>query len=42
MGDIGKERREVVFEPLPEEPLTEPVRTPAEQPAQPDATPTPA
>ena len=26
MGDIGTERREVEFEPLPEEPATEPAR----------------
>lgn len=28
MGDIGTERREVEFEPLPEEPATEPARRP--------------
>ena len=26
MGDIGTERREVEFEPLPDEPAQEPVR----------------
>ena len=29
MGDIGTERREVEFEPLPEEPVTAPGRAPA-------------
>lgn len=28
MGDIGTERREVEFEPLPDEPVTEPVTRP--------------
>jgi hypothetical protein len=38
MGDIGTERREVEFEPLPDEPVREPsphrepVRTPAPDP----------
>jgi hypothetical protein len=32
MGNIGTERREVEFEPLPDEPLTEPVRQPAPEP----------
>jgi hypothetical protein len=39
MGDIGTERREVEFEPLPEEPVTEPAKQaepapPAPAPAQ--------
>lgn len=29
MGGIGTERREVEFEPLPDEAVPEPVRTPA-------------
>jgi hypothetical protein len=35
MGDIGTERREVEFEPLPEEPAAEPARQvePAAPPA---------
>jgi len=35
MGDIGTERREVEFEPLPEEPATAPAppRQPAPAPA---------
>jgi hypothetical protein len=35
MGDIGTERREVEFEPLPDEPLKEPTKQPepAQQPA---------
>jgi hypothetical protein len=40
MGDIGTERREVEFEPLPDEPATEPIRRhepvpPEPAPAQP-------
>jgi hypothetical protein len=31
MGDIGTERREVEFEPLPDRPVTEPVTEPARQ-----------
>ena len=39
LGDIGTERREVEFEPLPDEPLTEPRRQsepapPAQVPAE--------
>jgi hypothetical protein len=37
MGDIGTERREVEFEPLPVEPLTEPSRQP--EPAAPPPAP---
>lgn len=33
MGDIGTERREVEFEPLPEEPVTEPSTLPERTPA---------
>ena len=33
MGDIGTERREVEFEPLPEEPVTEPSEQPERTPA---------
>lgn len=33
MGDIGRERREVEFEPLAEEPVTEPAPEPASKPA---------
>jgi hypothetical protein len=36
MGDIGTERREVEFEPLPDEPVREPappVRRPEPEPA---------
>jgi len=36
MGDIGTERREVEFEPLPVEPLKEPVRQPEPVPPSPD------
>lgn len=32
MGDIGTERREVEFEPLPDEPLAEPDRQPEHAP----------
>lgn len=35
MGDIGIERREVEFEPLQEEPVTEPIRTTEPVPAAP-------
>lgn len=40
MGDIGIERREIEFEPLPDEPRTEPVRRaePAPEPAEPART----
>jgi hypothetical protein len=40
MGDIGTERREVEFEPLPDEPVTEPARQaePAPAPAAPART----
>jgi hypothetical protein len=41
MGQIGTERREVEFEPLPEEPATEPVRR-AEPEPQPGPSPAPA
>lgn len=34
MGDIGTERREVEFEPLPQEPRTEPARTPEPAPVE--------
>ncbi len=36
MGDIGTERREVEFEPLPDEPLREPRRQGEEAPPIPD------
>lgn len=36
MGDIGTERREVEFEPLPQEPVTEPARHPEPAPPSPD------
>jgi hypothetical protein len=39
MGDIGTERREVEFEPLPEEPAPSPGREPAPSPAPPAAEP---
>ena len=35
MGDIGTERREVEFEPLPEESRPSPDREPASSPAPP-------
>lgn len=35
MGDIGTERREVEFEPLPEEPAPAPRRDPAASPGRP-------
>jgi hypothetical protein len=41
MGDIGTERREVVFEPLPEEPRATPRRHAAASPDRP-AVPDPA
>jgi len=41
MGDIGTERREVEFEPLPVEPSPAPRRQVAPDPAQP-ASPAPA
>jgi hypothetical protein len=34
MGGIGTERREVEFEPLPDEPVEEPAGTPVTDPAQ--------
>jgi hypothetical protein len=37
VGDIGTERREVEFEPLPAEPQQQPVREP--EPAQPERAP---
>lgn len=37
MGNIGTERREVEFEPLPVEPVTVPVQEP--QPGQPSPAP---
>jgi hypothetical protein len=40
MGGIGTERREVEFEPLPEEPVQEPREQPA--PAEPAREPAPA
>lgn len=43
MGEIGTERREVEFEPLPDEPATEPVRraepVPQTEPASPPLAP---
>jgi hypothetical protein len=44
MGQIGTERREVEFEPLPDEPLTEPVRPaePAREPLPGPPSPAPA
>jgi hypothetical protein len=39
MGGIGTERREVEFEPMPEEPAAQPVEQPAEQPAVPEPQP---
>ena len=39
MGDIGTERREVEFEPLTDQPVTEPARQP--EPVRPPARPTP-
>jgi hypothetical protein len=39
MGDIGTERREVEFEPLPEEPVPSPDREPASSPVPPAAEP---
>ncbi len=33
MGDIGTERREVEFEPLPDEPVSEPAPQPETAPA---------
>ena len=39
MGGIGTERREVEFEPLPEEPAGPPAERPAEQPAEPEPQP---
>lgn len=41
MGGIGIERREVEFEPLPDEPVAEPQQQPAEAPV-PDREPAPA
>jgi hypothetical protein len=39
MGDIGTERREVEFEPLPDRPATEPRRVPSEpEPQVPERT----
>lgn len=35
MGNIGTERREVEFEPLPDEPVPEPVRQTEPAPAAP-------
>lgn len=35
MGDIGTERREVEFEPLPDEPAAEPSRQPEPAPSSP-------
>jgi hypothetical protein len=35
MGDIGTERREVEFEPLPDVPLTAPERPPEHAPPAP-------
>ena len=40
MGGIGTERREVEFEPLPEDPVQEPAPSPA--PAEPGREPAPA
>jgi hypothetical protein len=46
MGDIGTERREVEFEPLPQQPLTEPAPqtepTPQTEPAPSSSVPSPA
>ena len=36
MGDIGIERREVEFEPLPDRPVPEPQREPAPAAPQPE------
>lgn len=36
MGDIGIERREVEFEPIPVEPVTEPSRQPEPAAPSPD------
>ena len=34
MGDIGKEKKRIILEPLPEEfPVEQPVEQPAEEPA---------
>jgi hypothetical protein len=34
MGDIGREKKRIILEPLPEEfPVEEPLTTPAEEPA---------
>lgn len=38
MGDIGTERREIEFEPLPEEPIAEPARQAEPAPAGPAPT----
>ena len=35
MGNIGTERREIEFEPLPDKPMTEPVREPEPAPPTP-------
>nr|CAA9315571.1 MAG: hypothetical protein AVDCRST_MAG46-471 [uncultured Nocardioidaceae bacterium] len=37
MGDIGTERREVEFEPLPDRPVPEPLTVPAEPAPAPPA-----
>jgi hypothetical protein len=42
MGGIGTERREVEFEPLPDEPAAEPVIAPTTAPAEPAEEPVPA
>ena len=44
MGEIGTERREVEFEPLTDEPVTEPVRRaePAREPQPEPPSPAPA
>jgi hypothetical protein len=42
MGNIGTERREVEFEPLPEQPVTEPVAEPAPEPEPAPASSVPA
>lgn len=42
MGDIGRERREVEFEPLTTEPVSEPAAEPAPGPEPTPATPPPS
>jgi hypothetical protein len=42
MGEIGTERREVEFEPLTDEPVTEPVRAEPGRTTEPAPPPAPA